>query len=240
MKMPSVIEQVLQQERVNFFLTNRVPRRLLTRFIGRFSRIEQPIVRDVSIAVFALFAGDLRLDEAKKASFTSLHDCFVRELKEGARPIDPDPSVLVSPCDAIVGASGTVIEDVLLQVKGFPYTLEELLCNFELAARYRNGCYATLRLTAGMYHRFHAPYDCRVSQVTHIAGDAWNVNPSALKRVEKIYCKNERASAFPRHSFGREGAGLDGHFTGCPPTERRGDGLVRAGLYYHRARPRRL
>ena len=44
-----------------------------------------------------------------------------------------------------------------------------------------------------MYHRFHAPHDCRVEQVTYISGDTWNVNPIALKRVEKLFCKNERA-----------------------------------------------
>jgi phosphatidylserine decarboxylase len=44
-----------------------------------------------------------------------------------------------------------------------------------------------------MYHRFHAPHDCRIEQVTYISGDTWNVNPIALKRVEKLFCKNERA-----------------------------------------------
>jgi phosphatidylserine decarboxylase len=44
-----------------------------------------------------------------------------------------------------------------------------------------------------MYHRFHAPTDCRVEQVTYISGDTWNVNPIALKRVERLFCKNERA-----------------------------------------------
>ena len=44
-----------------------------------------------------------------------------------------------------------------------------------------------------MYHRFHAPHDCRVERVTYISGDTWNVNPIALKRVEKLFCKNERA-----------------------------------------------
>jgi phosphatidylserine decarboxylase len=48
-------------------------------------------------------------------------------------------------------------------------------------------------LTSGMYHRFHAPYDCRVEQVNYVSGDTWNVNPIALKRVEKLFCKNERA-----------------------------------------------
>jgi phosphatidylserine decarboxylase len=50
----------------------------------------------------------------------------------------------------------------------------------------------TLRLTSAMYHRFHAPHDCRVDQVNYISGDAWNVNPIALKRVERLFCKNER------------------------------------------------
>jgi phosphatidylserine decarboxylase len=44
-----------------------------------------------------------------------------------------------------------------------------------------------------MYHRFHAPHDCRVEQVTYISGDTWNVNPIALKRIESLFCKNERA-----------------------------------------------
>jgi len=101
--------------------------------------------------------------------------------------------VLVSPCDGIVGASGRVDGTTLIQAKGFPYTLEELLVDPALADRYRDGRYVTLRLTAGMYHRFHAPHDCRVEQVTHVPGDAWNVNPTALRRVPRLYCKNERA-----------------------------------------------
>jgi phosphatidylserine decarboxylase len=44
-----------------------------------------------------------------------------------------------------------------------------------------------------MYHRFHAPHDCRIDRVTYISGDTWNVNPIALKRVERLFCKNERA-----------------------------------------------
>ena len=44
-----------------------------------------------------------------------------------------------------------------------------------------------------MYHRFHAPHDCRVEEVIYISGDTWNVNPIALKRVGRLFCKNERA-----------------------------------------------
>jgi len=44
-----------------------------------------------------------------------------------------------------------------------------------------------------MYHRFHAPHDLAVEEVRYISGDTWNVNPIALRRVEKLFCKNERA-----------------------------------------------
>src|SRR5262249_4852075 len=119
------IAKILQQEDINFLLTNRIPRRALTRLMGRFSRIEQPLVRDLSIAVWRFFSG-LDLSEAKTTRFRSMHDCFIRELKEGARPIDRDPAVLVSPCDGIVGACGRIADTELYQIKGFPYSLAEL------------------------------------------------------------------------------------------------------------------
>jgi len=186
------ILRLLQQEDLNFLLTNRIPRRLLTRFMGCFSRIEQPLVRDLSIATWRFFSR-LDLAEAKTTQFRSMHDCFVRELKDGARPVDTDPAILVSPCDAIVGAAGTVVGTEVLQIKGFPYALEDLFGDPDLVRTHRDGRYVTLRLTSSMYHRFHAPYDCRLKQVTYISGDTWNVNPIALKRVEKLFCKNERA-----------------------------------------------
>src|SRR5262245_48702669 len=127
MSVRTAIDRVFQQEDINFLLTNRIPRRLLTRFVGWFSTIEQPLVRDLSLATWRLFAGDLRLDEAKKTQFTSLHDCFVRELKDGARPIDRTPGVLVSPCDAIVGAFGRVRSGELIQAKRSTYTIDDLV-----------------------------------------------------------------------------------------------------------------
>jgi phosphatidylserine decarboxylase len=192
MTLRSQFLRLFEQEDVNFLLTNRIPRRLITQFMGWFSQIEQPLVRDASVGLWRLFSG-LDLSEAKKTHFRSMHDCFIRELKEGARPVDSDLGILVSPCDAIVGASGTIAGTNLFQIKGFPYTLPDLLCDPGLVDIHRNGRYVTLRLTSSMYHRFHAPHDCHVDQVTYISGDTWNVNPIALRRVEKLFCKNERA-----------------------------------------------
>jgi len=201
MTLKSAIARILQQEDLNFLLTNRIPRRLLTRFMGWFSRIRQPLVRDLSIGVWRFFS-DLDLSDAKTTRFASMHDCFTRELEDGARPIDRDPAVLVSPCDAIVGACGAVAGVELLQIKGFPYTLGDLLGDSDQVDRHRDDCYVTLRLTSSMYHRFHAPYDCEVDQVTYISGDTWNVNPIALERIEKLFCRNERAPIRTRLSTG--------------------------------------
>ena len=188
----SLISRLVQQEDLNFLLTNRVPRGLLTRLMGRLSRIENPLVCRTSIALWRLFT-DLDLSEAKTTAFKSVHECFTRELKEGARPLDPDPKNLVSPCDTLVGACGSVRAGQVLQAKGFPYPLKELLQDDELLGYYEGGQYATLRLTSSMYHRFHAPADLTVEQVNYFSGDTWNVNPIALKRVERLFCKNERA-----------------------------------------------
>jgi len=73
------------------------------------------------------------------------------------------------------------------------YSLLDLLGDPALVESHRNGRFVTLRLTSSMYHRFHAPHDCRIERVTFIHGDVWNVNPIALKRVERLFCKNERA-----------------------------------------------
>ena len=179
-------------EELNFLLTNRIPRRTLTLWMGWISKLRHPLIRVPSIALWRLFC-DVDLSDAARSRFASLHDAFTRELRPGARSVDPDPQVLTSPCDGIVMASGVISGGTLLQAKGLTYSLRELLADDRLADRYEGSRYLTLRLTAGMYHRFHAPADCHVSKVTYISGDTWNVNPPALQRVERLYCRNERA-----------------------------------------------
>ena len=188
-----LIRSWTQHERVNFLLTNRIPRRLLTRFMGWYSSIESPTLTRLSIAIWKLFADDLDFAESRQQAFRSLQECFIRELKDGARPVDARRHVAVSPCDAIVGACGDVEGTRVFQAKGFPYEIGDLMPDPALRSRYRDGTYVTLRLRSSMYHRFHAPVDCRVEQITYISGDTWNVNPIALRRVENLFCKNERA-----------------------------------------------
>ena len=183
---------LLVQEDLNFLITNRVPRIALTRLMGWYSQIRSPWLARVSIAVWRLFT-DLDLSDARPQRYESLHACFTRELRPGARPVDPDPTHLTSPCDAIVGACGRVAQGRLYQAKGMDYRLAELFGPSQDTQAFEGGTYVTLRLTSAMYHRFHAPDDATVTDVRYLSGDTWNVNPIALKRVERLFCRNERA-----------------------------------------------
>ncbi len=196
MKIRQHFQKWMLQEDLNFLLTNRIPRITLTRFTGWWSQIKHPWVVKSSMAVWGWFS-DLDLSDAKLNKFDSLHACFTRELVPGARVVNPDPAFMTSPCDAIVGACGTITQGQVFQAKGFPYQLQTLLGTSERCqhwpAALEGGTYITLRLTSSMYHRFHAPHDVQLQHVTYISGDTWNVNPVALKRVQELFCKNERA-----------------------------------------------
>jgi phosphatidylserine decarboxylase len=189
---PGSLARLFAQEDLNFLLTNRVPRIALTRLMGRISRIESPLFTRAAIAVWRCFT-ELDLREAKQQRFASIHACFTRELRDGARPIDRRAEVLSSPCDAIVGACGSVERGQVFQAKGMPYAMADLFGPSQDSRPFEGGCYVTLRLTSAMYHRFHAPHDSTVEHVTYLSGDTWNVNPIALARVERLFCRNERA-----------------------------------------------
>lgn len=185
-------DRLLLQEDLNFLLTNRVPRLALTRFMGWFSKIENPLVRAASIATWRACT-EIDLSDAQQQHFESLHAMFTRALKPGARTVAMDPEVLTSPCDGIVGACGAVDGTRLFQAKGFPYEIGALFGDEEAARPWHGGQYVTLRLTSAMYHRFHAPHDGTVERLTYLSGDTWNVNPIALQRVQQLFCRNERA-----------------------------------------------
>lgn len=190
------LDRLTPAERLNFLLTNRIPRHAVTRLVGWYSRLRSPVLARVSIAVWQWFVDDLRLEEAAEDRFDSLHACFTRRLRPDARPLDPQRDVLISPCDGVVGAHGPLRGLEALQAKGFPYRIDDLLGDPGAAETLAEGHYVTLRLKSSMYHRLHAPAAGRVDEIRYISGDTWNVNPVALKVVERLFCKNERV-VFP-------------------------------------------
>ncbi len=101
----SVIARIVQQEDLNFLLTNRIPRRLLTRLMGRVSRIENPLVCSACIALWRLFS-DLDLEEAKRSGSRACMSALRASSSRARAPSIPTRRCSSSPSDAIVGACG--------------------------------------------------------------------------------------------------------------------------------------
>jgi phosphatidylserine decarboxylase len=177
-----------------------LPRNLLSRAAGRFAglRLPGPLVR-AEIACFARAVGaDLGEVRDPLESFGSLQAFFTRALRDGARAIDPAADALVAPCDGAWGESGEVTSGRLLQVKGRPYALAELLASPDDADAFEGGAFATFYLAPRDYHRFHATCDARVERARYVPGTLWPVNRIGLHGVDGLFAQNERIAVTMR------------------------------------------
>lgn len=177
-----------------------LPKHLLSRLAGRAAALRWP--RRLRPAVMRRFGRAFGVDFSEVRdpleSFASVQDFFVRALADGARPVDPAPDAVVSPCDGAWGASGTVENGALLQVKGRPYALAELLGEGNVG-RYEGGAYATFYLSPRDYHRFHMPLDAVCERTRYVPGGLWPVNRVGVEGVARLFARNERIVGFFRH-----------------------------------------
>lgn len=135
--------------------------------------------------------------------YSSFNDFFIRSLNKGARTIDKDKNILISPCDGKISAYENINLNDLVQIKGFTYSLKELLEENEIYKLYDGGTCLIVRLCPTDYHRFHFIDDGVCGKTTKIKGHYYSVNPIALKSVKKLFCQNKREwSIFESHNFG--------------------------------------
>ena len=172
----------------------RLPLHAISRAAGRFASLRLPgLLQRALIRIFGVAVGvDWSEVHGPVASFPSLQAFFTRPLAPGARPRDSHEDAFLAPCDGTWGASGLVEMGTLLQVKGQPYRLGELLGSEKTAAALEGGPYATIYLAPRDYHRFHTPLELIVSHASHFPGALWPVNPLGVKGVPRIFAINER------------------------------------------------
>lgn len=130
------------------------------------------------------------MSEFEDVKYKSYNDFFSRQLRPGARPIDPDPRHLVSPCDSKLTAL-PITDDTALTLKHTRYALSELLKDETLAARYSGGWALIFRLTVDDYHRYCYPADGVKGENIPIPGKLHTVNPIA-NDFYPIYKENAR------------------------------------------------
>ena len=133
----------------------------------------------------------IRMSDFQKKDYKSFNDFFIRKLKPGARKIDTNKNVVISPGDGKIQAWGN-IEYQYFIVKGYSMNLHDFLRNDSLARVYHDGSLILLRLSPADYHRFHFPVSGKLSPVVKIKGEYYSVNPIALRQDIRIFCENKR------------------------------------------------
>lgn len=155
----------------------------------------------------AAFVEEYGVDLAECAAgledFRSFNDFFARRLKPGARPFAQEPELLCSPCDGRLRAWQDIDIHNLVQVKGWTYTLAELLADRKLAEKYQGGTCILIHLAQYDYHRFHFVDQGACGPPQRLKGYYYSVHPIALQAVPRLYCRNKREiSLFRSKHFG--------------------------------------
>jgi phosphatidylserine decarboxylase len=173
---------------------NQLPQNAISRGAGKLAGMKLP--KSMMQWLIRRFIKKFNVDVSEVAQplteFDTLQSFFIRQLKDGLRPIDESRDAIVSPCDGAYGQNGIVEEGLLLQVKGKSFRLADLLCDEKWSKSLEGGSYAVLYLSPRDYHRFHSPCDMVVSEAAHVPGRLWPVNQWAVSNVDEVFCVNER------------------------------------------------
>jgi phosphatidylserine decarboxylase len=179
----------------------RLPKKTISRWMGKFAR--HPLSRHVIPLYVKYFDIDLEPVKRPLHEFGNLLEFFVRELSPDARPVDPDPSVVVSPVDGTVSQIGKIEEGTLLQAKGITYSLDELLGGHtEYCKKFSGGKFVTIYLSPRDYHRIHMPVAGHVEECIYIPGELYPVNETGVRLIPGLFAVNERVVSVIRSPFG--------------------------------------
>jgi phosphatidylserine decarboxylase len=134
--------------------------------------------------------------------YPSLHEFFIRNLKEGARTIDGDPNSVVSPVDAVIEDIGKIEADRTIKVKGKVYSIAEMLGDNEAMARYEQGIFMIFYLSPSHYHKIHSPLSGEVVKQWTLGTKSFPVNRMGLRYGNYPLSKNYRKITEIRHKSG--------------------------------------
>ncbi len=130
------------------------------------------------------------LGECEKTEFSCFNDCFTRQLKKELRPVDMEPSHLISTCDGLLSV-WPINRDTVIPVKQSRYTIADLLKDEEMAERFTDGICLVFRLCVNHYHRYCYLDNGRKGNNRFIGGKLHTVRPLALRRYP-VFVENCR------------------------------------------------
>lgn len=186
-------------DRIKLCLNHLLPKKWLTELAGWGASRRGGWLTRLAIDLF-VWVYKVDMSEARKsdtASYRTFNDFFVRPLKDDARPVEADPSLLVLPADGAISQLGPIEGNQIFQAKGHTYTLEALLAGQEtLASQFRDGHFVTTYLAPRDYHRVHMPCNGILREMIYVPGDLYSVNPLTARNIPNLFARNERVICY--------------------------------------------
>ena len=176
-------------------LQHLLPQHGISRVVLAATRSRAPAFKNALIRLFVRgFKPDMSdAVENEPTAYASFNDFFTRALREGTRPVDPDPRAIVSPVDGTVSEAGPLSADRLMQAKGHEYTLRALLAGNDTWERtFAGGSFATIYLAPYNYHRIHMPLAGDLRESCYVPGRLFSVNRTTAQLVPGLFSRNER------------------------------------------------
>lgn len=155
------------------------------------------------------FAAAYRVDmnEARYSraeDYATFNEFFIRELKEGARPVCAGENTLCLPADGRISEAGKIEQGLLVQAKGHYFGLADLLAGRQdLAGHFADGVFLTTYLSPRDYHRVHMPCTGVLRQMIYVPGALFSVNPFLAEHIPNLFARNERLICVFDTDFGR-------------------------------------
>jgi phosphatidylserine decarboxylase len=172
-----------------------LPHHLLCRIVYATTRVRTSWLKNLLIGAFVRaykpeMADAVQTDPRRYETFNAF---FTRALRADARPVDPDPRRLVSPCDGTLSVAGSLLANRMLQAKGHYYSVEALLAaERRITDSFSEGLYTTIYLAPYNYHRLHMPLSGRLREAWYVPGRLFSVNSATVERVPGLFALNER------------------------------------------------
>ncbi len=177
-----------------------LPRKRLSRMMGRLADLSgpPPLVQRAVETFVRVYGVDLAEYDVPAEGWESFDAFFTRPIRTGARPVDPDPNVAVSPADGRLEDAGPIDRGATLRVKGKLYEVGELLGDESAAGRFDGGTFAVVYLAPPDYHRVHAAVAGPVTTVRHVPGTLYPVNAIGTEHIPRLFARNERVAVTQR------------------------------------------
>ncbi|APC97457.1 archaetidylserine decarboxylase [Francisella frigiditurris] len=179
------------KENLFILLQQLLPQAILSRIVGKIADCRNKLLKNYLINL-AIKKFKINLDEAKDNdidNYKSFNEFFIRELKEGIRPLNNDSKIISSPADGCLTQFGQIVDNTIIQAKNKNFSLKALIAN---SSETDFKQFATIYLSPRDYHRVHMPIDGTLTKMVYVPGKLFSVNETTTNNIDGLFAKNER------------------------------------------------